>query len=130
MDVQEELADGLANGSDRFGGGAGGGAPTPRGAIGGLGALIFLGGSIWVFNNALFNGTERITTRSVKQSNTMQWMVAIEQSNILGYQALARTSTAKVHISECHGSRHPSHTTSAPNHAMSLLSPVLRTCKW
>ncbi|KAK5168641.1 Prohibitin-2, subunit of the prohibitin complex (Phb1p-Phb2p) [Saxophila tyrrhenica] len=39
----------------RFGGGAGGGAPTPRGALGGMAGLLFLGGTVWMFNNALFN---------------------------------------------------------------------------
>ena len=40
---------------DRFGG-AGGGAPPPRGAVGGLVGLLALGGGVWLFNNALFNG--------------------------------------------------------------------------
>lgn len=40
---------------NRFGG-AGGGAPVPRGAIGAVGGLVLLVGGAWVFNNALFNG--------------------------------------------------------------------------
>ncbi|KAK3709949.1 Prohibitin-2, subunit of the prohibitin complex (Phb1p-Phb2p) [Vermiconidia calcicola] len=38
----------------RFGG-AGGGAPTPKGAIGGMAGVLFLGGGLWLVNNALFN---------------------------------------------------------------------------
>ena len=40
----------------RFGGGAGGGGPTPRAGLAGIGGLILLGGGIWAVNNALFNG--------------------------------------------------------------------------
>ena len=40
---------------DRFSGGGAGG-PAPKGALGGLASLILLGGGVWVFNNALFNG--------------------------------------------------------------------------
>lgn len=41
----------------RFGGGSGGGAPSPRKALGGA-ALLGLGlGGVWLVNNALFNGT-------------------------------------------------------------------------
>lgn len=36
--------------------GAGGGGPGPRGALTGIGGLILLGGGVWFFNNALFNG--------------------------------------------------------------------------
>lgn len=38
----------------RFGGG--GGAPGPRGALGGAGLLLVGLGGVWLFNNALFNG--------------------------------------------------------------------------
>lgn len=40
----------------RFGAGGAGG-PGPRGALTGIGGLILLGGGVWFFNNALFNGT-------------------------------------------------------------------------
>jgi prohibitin 2 len=40
----------------RFSGGGAGGAPGPRGALTGIGGLILLGGGVWFFNNALFNG--------------------------------------------------------------------------
>ena len=41
--------------TDRFGG-AGGGAPAPRAAIGGAAGLLILVGGVWAVNNALFNG--------------------------------------------------------------------------
>lgn len=36
--------------------GRGGGGGPPKGALGGLGGLVLLGGGIWLANNALFNG--------------------------------------------------------------------------
>lgn len=51
----EELDGEVAEKQYRFGG-AGGGAPTPRGAIGGMASLLAIGGGIWFFNNALYNG--------------------------------------------------------------------------
>ncbi|KAK0256192.1 Prohibitin-2, subunit of the prohibitin complex (Phb1p-Phb2p) [Friedmanniomyces endolithicus] len=38
----------------RFGAGGAGG-PSPRGALGGFAGVILLGGTVWLFNNALFN---------------------------------------------------------------------------
>ena len=42
-------------------GGAGGGGP-PRGALGGTAAIIALVGGGILFNNALFNGKQTLTT--------------------------------------------------------------------
>nr|POF13469.1 prohibitin-2 [Quercus suber] len=39
----------------RFAGGAGGGSPAPRGALGGIAGVLVLFGGAWAFNNALFN---------------------------------------------------------------------------
>ena len=44
----------------RFGGGAGG-TPNPRGALGGMASILLIGGGIYLFNNALFNGTSTIS---------------------------------------------------------------------
>jgi len=41
---------------DRFGG-AGGPGGNPKAALGGVGLLIAGTGALWLFNNALFNGT-------------------------------------------------------------------------
>lgn len=43
---------------DRFGG-AGRPGGSPKAALGGVGLLIAGTGAIWMFNNALFNGTKR-----------------------------------------------------------------------
>ena len=32
------------------------GGGSPKGALGGLGGLVLVGGGIWLANNALFNG--------------------------------------------------------------------------
>jgi prohibitin 2 len=47
----------------RFGGGGAGG-PGPRGALTGIGGFLLLGGGIWFFNNALFNGMRIYNLRS------------------------------------------------------------------
>ncbi|KAK3208170.1 hypothetical protein GRF29_96g1661612 [Pseudopithomyces chartarum] len=44
----------LARRSQQFGRGGGGGG-APKGALGGLGGLVLVGGGIWLANNALFN---------------------------------------------------------------------------
>ena len=44
--------------SCRFGGGAGGPGGNPKAALGGVGLLIAGTGALWLFNNALFNGTK------------------------------------------------------------------------
>lgn len=43
---------------NRFGGGGRPGG-NPKAALGGVGLLIAGTGAIWMFNNALFNGTKR-----------------------------------------------------------------------
>ena len=48
--IQNELTRRTA----RFGGGGGG---PPKGAAGGLGALVLIGGGLYLANNALFNGS-------------------------------------------------------------------------
>ena len=40
-------------------GGAGGPGGNPKAALGGVGLLIAGTGALWLFNNALFNGTKR-----------------------------------------------------------------------
>ncbi|KAK4936346.1 hypothetical protein LTR28_010185 [Elasticomyces elasticus] len=57
--LQRNLVNAQRTGSRFSGGGAGG---SPRGAIGGIAGIALLGGTIWVFNNALFNGTHTFST--------------------------------------------------------------------
>lgn len=54
--LQKNLQRAQQAGGRRFGGpGGAGGPPTPKGALTGIGGLILLGGTVWAFNNALFN---------------------------------------------------------------------------
>ena len=49
---------------NRFGG-AGRPGGNPKAALGGVGLLIAGAGAIWMFNNALFNGTKRVSIYEV-----------------------------------------------------------------
>lgn len=53
--LQQTLQNAQRQGSKTFGGGGFPGG-SPRNAIGGLGALLLLGGGAVLVNNALFNG--------------------------------------------------------------------------
>ena len=75
--MQEQLA--MARRKGGFGGMPGGGAP--KGTFGALAGLIFLGGAMYIGNNALFNGRSIVKSIGRARADSGQSTVVTERSS-------------------------------------------------